>query len=63
VSRRPARSRIDVRYIDGRWWVVETLTAEDARAVADALGPHDGAAQELYRAALEVDQANEGDDR
>ena len=63
MSRRPARSRIDVRCIDGRWWVVETLTAEDARAVADALGSHDGAAQGLYRAALEVDQANHEDDQ
>jgi hypothetical protein len=63
LSRRPRQSSIDVRLLDGEWMVVQTMTAEDARAVADAFGPRDGVWKDLYDAADQVDKANAEDDR
>ena len=48
-----------VTRVNGEAVVVVTFDAEDARSIAYALGPHDGAYSELMEAADEADRMNE----
>lgn len=52
------RSDIAVEYVNGEWMIVQRLNADDARSIAQSLGPNDKAGVDLLEAADECDESN-----